>query len=961
MAGLLLLASASYGQTPPPATGDWTITDDTVVSGQTIVLTGNLTVRSGGRLTLSDCELLLNLSTHGEYHIEVGMDGELSLSGATVDSADRQSRFNFTVLGRTTIGTTTIRRLDGTPTPTIVTPTLGGLVLRGPNVRVHNTTVEASQGFAIAVRTAVYGSIFPVIEDCIIRSNEGGLYCEGIAGVGGNPTVRGCSFEGNQVGGALILGASPTIRDCTFSGTLLPPSLTGITTLLLAEPLIEDCQFQWLLSAINVVAASPTIRRCSVSLCAVGLVVQTGGPQISRTSFSTCPVPIVLNSTTARLSRCTVSGMTTLGFAVSIDAGRPTITNLVIDISMIGGAISIVNRSTATILESYLNGTWTSDAVRVVDSRPTLRNCSIGHGQDGIELDSSRAIIENCRMHENSGWGILAVHEAPSMSGNVFGTGSLANGEGRVLQLYSLRVGVEHEDGSPAVGADLTATDASGMEVANVTTDAAGLAFEDIVPEYEITNLGERVDYAPYVLRAELGSLQNRTNASFDRADLEIWLVLRSNLPPVVTIVSPTDGATYDVWEHRAGLLINGTAVDPEGGPVHHGWYLDGELLSAAEWSLRVQLELGEYLLELRASDERGNSAATNVTFTMIALTPDSFFLRILSPEDGSTFGPGEEVDFDVQVHADEHPYWNYTSPPDVLWESSLDGELFRGDVATLSNLTYGVHVITATYVPMFPEYVPTPLSDSVTIEVLAPPPEAFANISSPVDGEVFPFGSSVMLSANGSTLTAWDPPSHRLVFRWSSDVDGVLGEGKVLEWPLPSAGVHNITLELTTDPFFASDQATVSITVLAPSNGPPAARATLRTLRLRVGEPVNFSALGSADPDGDELTYTWDFGDGNSSSGLEVSHVYSAAGEYSVVLTVSDGQLSDDATLEVTVEAAPGPPPNGDGEGDGEGDDDDDGTRSTRDDFLGWLFIILLVAILVSLLFLALRGERRE
>jgi PKD repeat protein len=952
---LLIIAPTSWGQTPPPALGDWTVTDDTVVTDQTIVLSGNLTVTSGGKLTLTDCELLLNLSTHGEYHLEVARDGEMALSGTTVDSADRQSRYNFTIFGRTTIGDSTIRRLDGTTAPTILTPTLGGLVIRGPDVRVHNTTVEASQGFAVAVRTAVFGSINPVIEDCVIRLNEGGLYCEGVAGSGGNPTVQDCTFDRNGIGGALIFGASPIFRGCTFAGTLFSPSLSGVAVLLMAEPLIEDCQFQWMLSAITVVAASPTIRKCSVTLCGVGLVVQTGSPKVSDSSFSTCPVPIVLNSTTAKLTSCSVSGVTTVGFAVSIDYGSPTITDLVIDISLIGGAVSIVNRSTATITGSYLNGTWTSDAVSVVDSRPTLRNCFIGHGQDGIELDSSRAVIEDCRIQENSGWGILAVHEAPSMSGNVFGTGGNANGEGRVLQLYSLKVGVEHEDGSPAQGANFTAVDALDIEVANSTTGAAGLAFEDVVPEYEITNRGDRVDYAPYLLSAELGDLQNRTDASFDRTDLEIWLVLRSNLPPVVTILSPTDGATYDVWEHRTGLLINGTAIDPDGDTVSHEWYLDGELLSAAEWSLRVDLELGEYVLELRASDDRGNSAAVNVTFTMIALTPESFFLRILSPEDGSTFGPGEEVTFDVQVHADEHPYYNYTSPPDVLWESSLDGELFRGDMATLSNLTYGVHVITATYIPMFPEYIPTPLSDSVTIEVLAPPPEAFANISSPADGEVFPFGASVLFSANGSTLTAWDPPPHRLIFRWSSDVDGALGEGQVLDWPLLSAGVHNITLELTTDPFIASDQATVSITVLSPTTNPPTARAPLMTLRLRVGEQVNFSALGSADPDGDELTYTWDLGDGNSSSGLEVTHVYQVAGEFVVVLTVSDGQFSDTATLDIEVEAAQGPPP------DGNGDDDDDGSKSTREEFLGWLFIILLVAILVSLLYLAFRGERKE
>lgn len=53
----------------------------------------------------------------------------------------------------------------------------------------------------------------------------------------------------------------------------------------------------------------------------------------------------------------------------------------------------------------------------------------------------------------------------------------------------------------------------------------------------------------------------------------------------------------------------------------------------------------------------------------------------------------------------------------------------------------------------------------------------------------------------------------------------------------------------------------------------------------------VAFSAAGSTDPDGDALSYDWDFGDGSAhASGAAVAYQY-AAGTYTATLKVSDGK----------------------------------------------------------------------
>jgi len=96
------------------------------------------------------------------------------------------------------------------------------------------------------------------------------------------------------------------------------------------------------------------------------------------------------------------------------------------------------------------------------------------------------------------------------------------------------------------------------------------------------------------------------------------------------------------------------------------------------------------------------------------------------------------------------------------------------------------------------------------------------------------------------------------------------------------------------------------------PGNQPPVAAAGPDQSGI-VNQPVTFDGSGSFDPDGDPLTVTWTFGDGVGSHGpclasapgcLNPTYTYttaSAAG-YNAILTVSDGQLSDNDTVKITV-----------------------------------------------------------
>lgn len=74
-------------------------------------------------------------------------------------------------------------------------------------------------------------------------------------------------------------------------------------------------------------------------------------------------------------------------------------------------------------------------------------------------------------------------------------------------------------------------------------------------------------------------------------------------------------------------------------------------------------------------------------------------------------------------------------------------------------------------------------------------------------------------------------------------------------------------------------------------ANRPPVAVANATPQSGPLPLPVNFSSAGSSDPDGDPITYAWNFGDNSTSTQANPSHTYSVAGTFTVTLVVSDNR----------------------------------------------------------------------
>jgi PKD repeat protein len=186
--------------------------------------------------------------------------------------------------------------------------------------------------------------------------------------------------------------------------------------------------------------------------------------------------------------------------------------------------------------------------------------------------------------------------------------------------------------------------------------------------------------------------------------------------------------------------------------------------------------------------------------------------------------------------------------------------------------------------------------TDELKVWVNAPP---VAAAGEDTRGSV---GQPLTLSGEKST----DSDGELVAYAWDFG-DGARGTGKVVEHAWQAPGLYKVRLAVTDNA--AVDNSTQSDDLTVFINNPPVARAGADG-KGAIDEALPFDGSGSSDTDGNITQYTWDFGDGTSKEGQQLSHAYSKSGKYTAVLTVKDNSATNSDTrsdsLVVTVNQPP-------------------------------------------------------
>jgi parallel beta-helix repeat protein len=160
-------------------------------------------------------------------------------------------------------------------------------------------------------------------------------------------------------------------------------------------------------------------------------------------------------------------------------------------------------------------------------------------------------------------------------------------------------------------------------------------------------------------------------------------------------------------------------------------------------------------------------------------------------------------------------------------------------------------------------------------------------------------FTSSGSIGGSEGTIVSW---------YWTFG-DGTVSSQQNPTHTYTSSGMYTVTLKVANNyDQIDNDTTTATITKLSPNQTPPVADAGGPYSGV-VGTSITFNGSGSHDLDGTIVSYVWNFGDSTTGTGVSPTHTYAIAGNYTVILTVTDNDSlthSNSTTANINVSGPP-------------------------------------------------------
>jgi len=313
-------------------------------------------------------------------------------------------------------------------------------------------------------------------------------------------------------------------------------------------------------------------------------------------------------------------------------------------------------------------------------------------------------------------------------------------------------------------------------------------------------------------------------------------------------------------------------------------WTFTDMTLHEGLWTANIPEQGGGLHVKffVEAFDNAGNNAKTS-TFGYTVIIPNIPPIAEFT-ESASIVYTGEVIDFDASGSYDTDGYIVSYS-----WDFG-DGNTDSGVTVSHSYVDNGEYNVILRVV----DNDGATGSKTASILVKNRPPVADLDTSSAIlDKEEI-----VTFNASGS----YDPDGTIVDYSWDFG-DGNTATGVIVSHSYPAIGTYTVTLTVT-DNDGATDSITATKTV---KNRPPVANFTESAHTVYTDEMITFNATESYDPDGTIVSYSWDFGDGNTATGVTVSHGYADNGSYVVTLTVTDNDgATDIITATKTVKNRP-------------------------------------------------------
>ena len=342
----------------------------------------------------------------------------------------------------------------------------------------------------------------------------------------------------------------------------------------------------------------------------------------------------------------------------------------------------------------------------------------------------------------------------------------------------------------------------------------------------------------------------------------EQWVALitffQANESPVAAFSSSQSYLSVD---------LDASASTDDGTIVSWDWDLGDGGTGSGEITSYTYLSAGTYTIQLTVTDDLGASSITSQVVTVIE-NP--------APVAGFTFSTTDLTATFTDTSSDDGAVveWN--------WDFG-DGSTSTDQNPMHSYAAAGTYTVTLSVTDDFGA------ANSVNQDVTVTPPN-----TDPVAG--FTFTTTDLEAVFTDTST--DDGS---ITDWNWDFgDGNNSTDQNPVHTYAAAGTYTVSL-IVTDDVGATGTVNQDVTVTAP-NGDPVAGFTFITTDLTA------TFTDTSTDDGTITSWSWDFGDSNASTDQNPAHTYSAAGTYTVSLTVTDDVGATNTTnQDVTVSEASG------------------------------------------------------
>jgi len=333
--------------------------------------------------------------------------------------------------------------------------------------------------------------------------------------------------------------------------------------------------------------------------------------------------------------------------------------------------------------------------------------------------------------------------------------------------------------------------------------------------------------------------------------------------------------------------LVNETVIfdasesydpDPNGTIVSYEWnFGDGSPIETLPTPLveHVYSAPGNYTVTLVVTDDEGLEGSTSAVVTVIAHPIANF---TYSPE---TPLVDETVTFNA---SNSEP--NGGTIVSYNWDFGDGSAPVNTTSPTITHIYTAAGNYTVTLTVVDSENLTDTTSASIII-INYPVANFSYSPSYPIVNEVVTFNAS-----------ASDPDGGTIIEYFWDFGDGNNGTGVVVTHAYTTYGTFVVNLTVT-DSEGLSNSLTQEVNV----REYPEASFVYSPANPLIGETVTFDASGSKPNGGEIISYSWDFGDSSTGTGIIVNHTYSDYGIYNVTLTVVDSEgLSDAYTLSIRI-----------------------------------------------------------